>query len=845
MNKQKWLIAGLSLVMAATLGVGISACGGKPHTHTYDTWDYNETQHWKYCDEHGTDKSNIDETTKANHDFSNGDCECGAKKPASEHTHTYTKWEYDATQHWKVCPDDNAVDPAGKSDHVFVAGKCECGAKTTVPTEELSVYVCGNLFTNNFKNFSKKPEDMFKMTYDKATDTWSVTVYLTYGDAFRVYVAETEKVYPNNHDVTLSANMFPPRPVGDYIISWVTNSNEVTYTLAPHTHSYTKWAYSGTEHWKICPTDNEIDETTRAPHDFSKGKVCECGYEQAEIPACERHTYDTENKCTVCGRTLQFTPDLTFAPVDGGYALTGYSGTESLTELVAPYAYEGQPVVEVAEKAFNDKTKYVLLESVVLQDGVKVVRNSAFASLPALARIDLGRGIETIESSALPSNLSEITVGKNLNSVASSIGGKIAKEHFLGTFEDFLKIEHANLLSAEGTLDFDGTPLPDDVSLPAALTRIPAYAFNYTGIKTITIPTTVTELGDYAFARCSQLTTVDLSSLKLTEIPKQCFSYFGNAESQVKLPNGLLTIGASAFASAKFTTISIPSTVTSVGNKAFYQTMCTNIILPDNVEELGQDVFGASTALRSITLPRNLKKLTTGERTNMTYGTFEGCTALESITIPASVTDVDHHAFYNCTALQTVTFEAGCSVSVIKTSTFEGCKALTTVIAPTGLAEVQYCAFMGAGKLTTLTNFENVMEWGQKVFNGSLIEEIDMSNWKATELGDWMFAHCTELYAVQLPSGLKSFGTKVFNSCESLIMLTIPASVESLGLDPFAGAPITQLTFEEPNGWYVYSSGKQVAALDLSTPLKAAAQILKYTGTPNKSSGYEFKRATV
>ncbi len=78
MNKKSWLIVGLSLAMAATLGVGLSACGGETHTHNYDTWDYNATQHWKYCDEHGTDKSNIDETTKANHDFKDGKCECGA-----------------------------------------------------------------------------------------------------------------------------------------------------------------------------------------------------------------------------------------------------------------------------------------------------------------------------------------------------------------------------------------------------------------------------------------------------------------------------------------------------------------------------------------------------------------------------------------------------------------------------------------------------------------------------------------------------------------------------------------------------------------------------------------------
>ena len=89
MNKKSWLIVGLSLAMAASIGVGISACGGKEpdtpptpteHTHTYDAWDHNETQHWKYCDEHGTDKSNIDETTRENHIFTNGTCECGMKE---------------------------------------------------------------------------------------------------------------------------------------------------------------------------------------------------------------------------------------------------------------------------------------------------------------------------------------------------------------------------------------------------------------------------------------------------------------------------------------------------------------------------------------------------------------------------------------------------------------------------------------------------------------------------------------------------------------------------------------------------------------------------------------------
>ena len=84
-HMKKLLKLAVALATAASLTLGISACGGEQeHEHKYDTWDYNETQHWKYCDEHGEDKSNIDESTKADHDFTNGDCVCGAQKSGDE-----------------------------------------------------------------------------------------------------------------------------------------------------------------------------------------------------------------------------------------------------------------------------------------------------------------------------------------------------------------------------------------------------------------------------------------------------------------------------------------------------------------------------------------------------------------------------------------------------------------------------------------------------------------------------------------------------------------------------------------------------------------------------------------
>ena len=50
---------------------------------------------------------------------------CSNSDEESAHTHNYTEWKYNDTQHWKVCPDDGAEGP--KSDHNLVDGKCECG----------------------------------------------------------------------------------------------------------------------------------------------------------------------------------------------------------------------------------------------------------------------------------------------------------------------------------------------------------------------------------------------------------------------------------------------------------------------------------------------------------------------------------------------------------------------------------------------------------------------------------------------------------------------------------------------------------------------------------------------
>ena len=152
MNKKNWLIVGLSLAMAASIGVGISACGEK-------------------------------------------------EPDTPEHTHEYTKWQYDADQHWKVCPADDAMDPAGKSAHDFKDGKCECGATegsgpvTLAELDTREFYVVGGGIGDLATGTWTGPNASFKFTKATEPDANGYTVY-TY--QMKLYSADEFKFIEQN-----------------------------------------------------------------------------------------------------------------------------------------------------------------------------------------------------------------------------------------------------------------------------------------------------------------------------------------------------------------------------------------------------------------------------------------------------------------------------------------------------------------------------------------------------------------------------------------------------------------------------------------------------------------------
>lgn len=153
------------------------------------------------------------------------------------------------------------------------------------------------------------------------------------------------------------------------------------------------------------------------------------------------------------------------------------------------------------------------------------------------------------------------------------------------------------------------------------VTKIDSKGFQFYPITSLTIPDSVTSIGDYAFEGCE-----------------------------------------------KITSLTIPGTVVSIGEDAFHACNgLTNVIIENGVKNIGNYAFRGCRGLISISIPDSI--------TVINDRVFETCTSLESITIPNSVTSIGARAFENCTSLKSITIPDG--VTSIGDRAFENCDNLT------------------------------------------------------------------------------------------------------------------------------------------------------------------------
>lgn len=233
--------------------------------------------------------------------------------------------------------------------------------------------------------------------------------------------------------------------------------------------------------------------------------------------------------------------------------------------------------------------------------------------------------------------------------------------------------------------------------------EISDYAFyGCDGLRSLTLPTNITLIGNHAFGVCRNLATLNIPS-NVTSIGNCAFLDCYNLKS-IDLPSRLTSIGGSAFSGCNY---------------------LASLNFPSSLSEIGESAFSGCNSLKSVTLPPNL--------ISISNGTFSGCDSLKSVTFPSGLTSIGQNAFLECQRLSNVTFPS--SPFSIGHYAFRGCR-FTSLTLPSSLTEIGVEAFAHCKGLKSLT-LSPSLSW----------------------IGDNAFGDCDRLTTLTIPSGLTSLST--------------------------------------------------------------------------------------
>ncbi|MBO7133588.1 MAG: leucine-rich repeat protein [Bacteroidales bacterium] len=327
------------------------------------------------------------------------------------------------------------------------------------------------------------------------------------------------------------------------------------------------------------------------------------------------------------------------------------------------------------------------------------------------------------------------------------------------------------------------------------------------GLLSLTIPNSVTSIGTDAFwgvknivyngnvsgSPWGALTTNGFVEgyLVYSDDTRTNLTGCSTLATEVTIPNSVTHIGEYSFAyCGELASVEIPNTTTEIGRYAFE--LCkglTSITIPNSVVEIGSWAFGWCSGLTEVTIPNSVRIIGS-------Y-IFSGCSGLSSVTIPNSAVEIGNGAFSGCSGLTSVTFPN--SVTVIDSYAFDGCTSLISLTIPNSVTSIGNNAFRDVRNIV-YNGTATGSPWGALIVNGfvdgylvysdntktnltgcsSLATEIEIPN-SVLNIGNNAFSKCRNLSSISIPNSVTNISDYAFFECSNLSTATIGFSVTNIG----------------------------------------------------------------
>lgn len=551
--------------------------------------------------------------------------------------------------------------------------------------------------------------------------------------------------------------------------------------------------------------------------------------------------------------------------------LYGYYGSSADIEIPATTTIDGKEykVTDIAADVFLNNEN---IESVVIGSNVETIGYNAFQNCYNLKEVTIPSSVTAIYNYAFSGTaIGSLFVPSTVTSL-----GYCAFSSYSGGMVLYCEYEQDNVpegwnssWNCSNTVVWGATSIPEfaweitgtapktarlekyagdaaQIAIPQTVeidgdnytvTSIAQYAFQGTGITSVSIPATVTDMGERAFGNCQNLTTITVDEGNAYYVSDNGILFnsdtttlmvypAGKTDTLFEVPTTVTYFNEHAFwGNRNLKHIVIPSgNITSISNYVFKDCYNLRVVdIPEGVNYIGGEAFYNCRSLQSVVIPEGV--------TYIYWSAFYNCSSLQSVVIPEGVVYIGGSAFYNCN-LQSV--ELPSSLITIDGYAFSNCTNLEEINIPASVENMGWGVFYNchnatincevasrpAGWNVNWNNNGGTVVWGEvelpefeytitdavnhkaelKAYNGSSSEveipakvTIDGVEYDVTGIGQSAFINNSIVTTVQLPSSITRIEGNAFSNCYNLSSINLPSGLTHIGWDAFYSCNFTDI----------------------------------------------------
>lgn len=369
-------------------------------------------------------------------------------------------------------------------------------------------------------------------------------------------------------------------------------------------------------------------------------------------------------------------------------------------------------------------------------------------------------------------------------------------------------LESANLNCQADTLPAQilfGCRRLTQVILPDTLTKVDRYAlYNCVAIRNVSLPDTVTEIGANAFRGCAALETAPLPG-ELAILGANAFLGC-NSLTEVVLPNSLTSLGEGVFTNCSaLTDVTVGTGISYIGSTTFAGLKSLKHVTINGTVTVASEAFKDCTALQTVEIESGI--INYGAFTNcsalrsfvleggsIVSEAFSGCTLLETVVL-SNVNGITSDCFEYLPSLRIVSIYGG-DITEIPYGAFRGCTALEMVTVSSRVTSVGQYAFQGCTKLNYVHFSQYLKNISDSAFQGcSSLTAFDMPVSLLT-IGKAAFQDCEKLASLIMSPSLNEIGENAFFGCSALAEVNLPEDIHTIGKNAF---PATTKVFCDPS----------------------------------------------